>query len=203
MKKPILLLAVAMCALMAGCSTYKEYTYIEYPISRENAFDAMRAILVEEGYPIDSIEENYVNDLPEVIIESDWNLRQTGSVYMGNDYRRRAYVKITTLYSERKPAEYQPLSEEEGARYKEMEEERKKRADLEQTRIGVAVRLERRTDIKRPLEADWQYEGPDNFAVAEILGRFEASYGEKNSRSGMGPSEKSQRLREDDLRNRR
>lgn len=203
MKKPVLLLLVMLGAFTAGCSTYKEYTYIEYPISRENAFEAMRAILTEEGYPIDNIEENFVNDLPEVIIETDWNLRQTGSVYAGNDYRRRAYVKITTLYSERKPAEYQPLSEDEGKRYSEMESERQKRADLEQTRIGVAVRLERRTDIKKPLEADWQYEGPDNFAVAELLGRFEASYGEKNSKTRMGPSERGQRLREEDLRNRR
>lgn len=168
-----------LLALLAGCAEYKEYTYKEYSVSREQAYQAMLSILDSEGYDVTEVEENYVNDLPEIYMETDWNMRQTGSVYAGNDYRRRAYVKITTLYSERKPNEYQPLSNEDGKRLRELEETQKKKADLEQTRIGIAVRLERRSDIKRPLEADWYYEGPDNFEVAALMGRFEAAYGEE------------------------
>ena len=168
-----------LLALLAGCAEYKEYTYKEYSVSREQAYQAMLSILDSEGYDVTEVEENYVNDLPEIYMETDWNMRQTGSVYAGNDYRRRAYVKITTLYSERKPNEYQPLSNEDGKRLRELEETQKKKADLEQTRIGIAVRLERRSDIKLSLEADWYYEGPDNFEVAALMGRFEAAYGEE------------------------
>jgi len=179
-----------LLTLLAGCAEYKEYTYKEYSVSREQAYQAMLSILDSEGYDVTEVEENYVNDLPEIYMETDWNMRQTGSVYAGNDYRRRAYVKITTLYSERKPNEYQPLSNEDGKRLRELEETQKKKADLEQTRIGIAVRLERRSDIKRPLEADWYYEGPDNFEVAALMGRFEAAYGEEKHGGSTEPSSK-------------
>ncbi|MCA8918463.1 MAG: hypothetical protein KDB68_06190 [Planctomycetes bacterium] len=193
--------AVALLlALLAGCAEYKEYTYKEYSISREQAYESAVAILSEEGYQITEVEENYVNDLPEIYLETDWNQRQVGSPYPGNDMRRRAYIKITTLYSERKPYEYQPLSEEDGERINEMNEELEKKADLEQTRVGIAVRLERRSDIKRPLEADWYYDGPDNYESAALMGRFEAAYGAQKHGGSTEPSSKSRAMKEEELR---
>ncbi|MCA8946063.1 MAG: hypothetical protein KDB29_07540, partial [Planctomycetes bacterium] len=111
-----------------------------------------------------------------------------------------AYIKITTLYSERKPYEYQPLSDEDGERIKEMNEELEKKADLEQTRVGIAVRLERRSDIKRPLEADWYYDGPDNYESAALMGRFEAAYGAQKHGGSTEPSSKSRAMKEEELR---
>lgn len=187
-------------ALLAGCAEYKEYTYKEYSISREQAYESAVAILSAEGYQITEVEENYVNDLPEIYLETDWNQRQIGSPYPGNDMRRRAYIKITTLYSERKPYEYQPLSNEDGERIKELNGELDKKADLEQTRVGIAVRLERRSDIKRPLEADWYYDGPDNYESAALMGRFEAAYGEQKHGGSTEPSSKGRAMKEDELR---
>lgn len=185
--------------MLAGCAEYKEYRYQEFTVSREQAYSSMIDILHKEGYKITETDENYVNDLPEVYMETDWNMRQTGGVYHGNDVRRKAYVKITTLYSERKKVEHQPLSNEQGERMLEIEAENKKKADLEQTRIGIAVRLERKSDIRRPIASDWQYDGPDNFAVAELMGRFEAAWGEERSGGSTRPSPKSERLKEEEL----
>ena len=197
-----------LLALLAGCAEYKEYTYKEFSVSREQAYTAMMSILSDEGYEIRDKEENYVNDLPEIYVDTEWNMAQTGSPYAGNDFRRRAYIKITTVYSERKPFEYQPLTEAEAKRWAEQQEkdgkktEAEKKADLEQTRIGVAVRLERRSDIKRPLEADWYYEGPDNYEVAVLLGRFEAAYGTSKTGGTVSPSGKSQKMYRDELERR-
>jgi hypothetical protein len=168
----------------------------------------MVSILRDEGYDIATTEENFVNELPEVYMDTEWNMIQTGSVYAGNDYRRKAYVKITTVYSERKPFEYQPLSEEEGKEMKEKKDkeekksEAEKKADLEQTRIGIAVRLERRSDIKRPLEADWYYEGPDNYESAALMGRFEAAWGKDRAGGSIGPSPKGEARKREDLESR-
>jgi hypothetical protein len=198
------LIAIALVALLAGCAEYKEYTYKEYSVSREQAYQSMLYILNEEGYPIAEIDENFVNDLPEVYIETDWNLRQTGSVYHGNDQRRKAYIKITTVYSERQPFEYQPLSDDDGERLKDEAEQTEldKKAGLEQTRIGIAVRLERRSDIKRPFEADWYYDGPDNFEAAALMGRFEAAWGERKHGGSTEPSAKSMQKKREDLEKR-
>lgn len=194
----------AMVALLAGCAEYKEYTYKEYSVSREQAYQSMVSILREEGYPVTTIEENYVNDLPEVYIETDYNLRQTGAVYQGNNIRRKAYVKITTMYSEREPFEYQPLNDLDG---KAMDEDREKydedkKAGLEQTRVGIAVRMERRSDISRPLEADWYYDGPDNYESAALMGRFEAAWGEMRRGGSTEPSAKGIQRKKEELENR-
>jgi hypothetical protein len=199
------LIPVLALVLLAGCAEYKEYTYKEYSVSREEAYQTMVSILQAEGYDVADVEENFVKDLPEIDITTDWNLRQTGNVYQGNDMRRKAYVKITTIYSERKPFEYQPLSNEEGEEMKAARDKREKRteaekkADLEQTRIGVAVRLERRSDISRPLEADWYYDGPDNYESSLIMGRFEAAWGEEQAGGTIGPSPKGEALKKDEL----
>lgn len=196
--------ALALVALLAGCAEYKEYTYKEFSVSREQAYQSMVTILKDEGYPITEIEENYVNDLPEVYIETDYNLRQTGAVYQGNNMRRKAYVKITTVYSEREPFEYQPLNDEEGEAMNKGREkyEEDKKAGLEQTRIGIAVRLERRSDITRPLEADWYYDGPDNYESAALMGRFEAAWGDSRSGGKIGPSSKGEKRKREELENR-
>src|SRR5690606_6653623 len=111
--------------------------------------------------------------LPESYLETSWNMRQTGNPYPGNDVRRMAYVKITTRYSDRKPVEYQPLTEEEGEALDKLNEEIKRKAEIETTRISIAVRSERRSDLKRPLESEWIYQGPDGFEVMTLMGRLE------------------------------
>lgn len=191
-----------MLLLVGGCAEYKEYTYKEFTVSREHAYQTMVGILESEGYRVTEISENYVNDLPEVYMETDWNMRQAGSVYPGNDMRRKAYVKITTQYSEREPREYQPLSEEDAERIREQAEEERKKAELEQTRIGIAVTLERRSDIRKPLEADWYYDGPDSFAVAELMGRFEAAWGEDRAGGDTRPSSRGEDLKKRELEGR-
>ena len=202
---PVLALALG---LLAGCAEYKEYQYQEFSVSREIAYTAIRSILADEGYEIRDIDENVVNDLPEIYMDTEWNMTQSGSPYAGNDFRRRAYVKVTTVYSERSEFEYQPLSEAEAKAWAEENEregrksETEKKADLEQTRIGIAVRLERRSDIKRPLEADWYYEGPDNYEVSVLMGRFEAAYGVKKSGGTIKPSSKGEAIRRDELKRR-
>ncbi len=193
---------VLALVLLAGCAEYKEYTYKEFTVSREQAYQTMVGILESEGYRITEISENYVNDLPEVYMETDWNMRQSGSVYPGNDMRRKAYVKITTQYSERKPREYQPLDDEDAERIRELEEDERKKAELEQTRIGIAVSLERRSDIRKPLETDWYYDGQDKFTVAELMGRFEAAWGEDKAGGGTKPSRRSEDLKRQELEGR-
>ena len=199
-------LPILALVMLAGCAEYKEYTYKDFSVSREQAYDTVVSILHAEGYEVADIDENYVNDLPEVDVTTEWNLRQTGSPYQGNDRRRKAYVKITTVYSERKAFEYQPLNEEQGKALNERKEENKakseaeKKAELEQTRIGIAVRLERHSDISRPLEADWYYDGPDNFESAALMGAFEAAWGKEKAGGTIGPSPKGEAIRKDELR---
>lgn len=209
MKRLSALLLPALLGLLAGCAEYKEYTYKEFPIAREQAYDAMKALMEEEGYIFVEQEENFVNGLPEVYLESDWNLRQTGGYMRGTDQRRKAYVKITTVYSERKGREFQPLNEDQGKKLRELEGEDKKyatseadrkKAELDQTRIGIAVRLERQDNIDRPLVDDWIYEGPDNLAVAELMGRFEAHFNENKQGGAIGPSPRGEKAKEEELR---
>ena len=196
--------AIAMIALLAGCAEYKEYTYKEFSVSREQAYQSMTSILEDEGYPISEVDENYVNDLPEIYIETEFNLRQTGAVYRGANMRRKAYVTITTVYSERAPFEYQPLNELDGERLEEAghKYEEEKKAGLEQTRIGIAVRLERKSDISRPLEADWYYDGPDNYESGALMGRFEAAWGESRKGGSTEPSAKGVKRKREELENR-
>lgn len=188
-----------MLALLGGCAEHKEFQYRDYPMSREEMYDAVLSVLQSEGYEVDEQTENVVNGLPELEIQTDWNMRYTGNVYQGNDFRHRAYVRITTLYTEREEREFQPLSPDDGKRITEMKEENRKKAELEQTRLGIAVTRERRDSIDRPLEPEWIYEGPDNLTAAQLLGRFEALFGSKLGGGGK-PSNKGQRLKEEELR---
>jgi hypothetical protein len=192
---------LCLCAgLLAGCAEYKEYQYKHFNISHEQALDAIETVLRNEGYEIDGApERNWVNDLPETYLDTDWNMRQAGSPVPGNDVRRRAYVKITTMFSDRKRLEYQPLNENYAKALEAKNEEIKKKADTESTRIGIAVRSERRSDIKRPLEADWVYEGPDSLEARTLIFRLEAMFG-KGKDETPGPTERSVKLKEDQLR---
>jgi hypothetical protein len=126
---------------------------------------------------------------------------QTGNPYPGNDVRRRASVKITTLYSERERFEYQPLTDDEAKEMQRQREEAEKRAQMEHTRISIAVRAERRSNVRQPIRSDWLYEGSDTYEVGALLGRLEAIIGEQRP-GGVQPSERSQRLYEEGLRNR-
>ncbi|MBX3473254.1 MAG: hypothetical protein KF754_02650 [Planctomycetes bacterium] len=199
MKIKLLALCLATLALLGGCAEHKEYHYRDYPMSREDMYDAMVSVLKAEGYEIKSQEENFVNGMPRLEIETDWNMRYVGSVYKGNDVRHRAYVRITTLYTERDEREFQPLSPDDGKRIKEQQEEQRKKADMEQTRLGIAVTREHRDAIDRVLEAEWIYDGPDNLTAAQLLGRFEAIFGGKKG-GGARPSNKGARLHEEGLR---
>jgi len=193
-------LVALLLGLLSGCGEFKEYTYRDYPMGREQVYDGILNILRDEGYEVADQTENVVNDLPELEIETEWNMRDANGIYRGNDRRRRAYVKIITLYSERKPNEYQPLSPNDGKKIREMQEEQRKKADLEHTRLGIAVTLERRDAIDRPLEAEWIYEGPDSQASAQLLGRFEALFGKMRQGGASRPSTKGERLAEERAR---
>jgi hypothetical protein len=197
--KPTLLLIACLAGLIAGCAEHKDYYFKDFNVSREQAYDAVMYVLRDEGYDVTEFSENMVNDLPEAYMETDWNMRQTGNPYAGNDVRRKAYIKLTTQYSDRTPVEYQPLSEEDGEALTKLKDDIRKKADLETTRISVAVRSERRTDIKRPLEADWIYEGPDKYEVMALLGRVEAIFGKQSGRAGR-PSAKGEKLKEEQIR---
>lgn len=199
MNKKLFCISLLLLALLGGCAEHKEFQYRDYPMSREDMYDAVVSVLQAEGYEIKSQNEDFVNGLPQLEIETDWNLRYVGSVYRGNDLRHRAYVRITTLYTERDQREFQPLSPEDGKRITEMKEEQRKKADLEQTRLGIAVTREHRDAIDRVLEAEWIYDGPDALAAAQLLGRFEAIFGGKKG-GGARPSNKGSRLKEEGLR---
>ena len=196
----MLAILLPAAALLGGCAEYKEYLYGDFSASHEQALDAVQTVLMNEGYEINGRpERNWVNDLPETYLETEWNMRQAGSVVPGNDFRRRASIKITTRFSDRKPQEYQPLSESNAEELKEKNEEIRKKAGMETTRVSIAVRGERRSDIKRPLEADWIYEGPDNLEARTLIFRLETIFG-KGRESTPGPTDKSVKLKEDQLR---
>jgi hypothetical protein len=195
------LLLLLSAVLLTGCAEYKEYRYRDFTVSQENAYTAMLTLLRGEGYQVNKVSRNVANNLPEVYIETDWNMSQTGNPYHGNDYRRRAFVKITTLYSERDPHEYQPLDEADAERMREMADADRKRAELEHTRISVAVRLERRRDVRGPMDAQWAYVGQDSYEVAALLGRYEAMFGDTRG-GGGSPSARGAGLKEQELRSR-
>lgn len=198
-RKTCLSIAVLALALLAGCAEYREYSYRDYQMSREQMYDGVMAILNSEGYEVVEREENFVNGLPQIEMKTDWNMSMSGHVYRGNDKRRKAFVTITTLYTERKEQDFQPLTEEEGKKYLEKREEDKKKAKLEQTRLGIAVNSERRDAIDRVLEAEWIAEGPDALTASQLLGRFEAWFGEKTG-GGVKPSRKGEKLVEEGIR---
>jgi hypothetical protein len=199
-KKKLSALVLALLVL-GGCAEHKEFQYRDYPMAREEMYDAIVSVLQAEGYEIEDQSENFVNGLPQLELSTGWNLRYTGGVSKGNDVRHRAYVRITTLYTEREEKEFQPLSAEEGRRWLEMKEEQRKKAEMEQTRLSIAVNREHREAVARPLEAEWIYDGPDGLAAAQLLGRFEALFGSKLG-GGTKPSSKGERLKEQELRTR-
>jgi hypothetical protein len=201
-KPTYLIIPCLMLALLSGCAEHKEYYYRDFPIPREQAFDGMVNILHGEGYDIVKLKENSVKNLPETYLETAWNMRQAGNPYPGNDVRRRAYVKITTIYSEREIEEHQPLDLDDANRLARLNEEQRMKAELEHTRISIAVRGERRSNIRSPLESDWIYEGPDNLEVMALLGRAQALFADHTGRASR-PSARSERLHEERLRHER
>ncbi|MCC6572212.1 MAG: hypothetical protein IT462_00345 [Planctomycetes bacterium] len=197
MRRTHLLLIAALALLsLAGCAEYKEYVFKDFQVSREEAYNSVVSVLAEQGYEVVKVEEIAAHE-PEVYLESKWNLRQTGSIYPGNNIRRRAYVKVITRFTDRAPEEFQPLAKadkpmtaEERKAWDEKEEARKK-GDLEITRIGVAIRREKLNDIRSPadfMEADWVYQGPDELACDMILGDLDLLMGAK--RGAGDPSER-------------
>lgn len=198
-KLNLVILPCLLLALLAGCAEHREYYYQDFTLPREQVFDGMVNILRAEGYEITTREENWVNGLPETFLETDWNMRQTGNPYPGNDVRRRASVKITTIFSERKPSEYQPLDEKDAENMRRLNEEQAHKVSMEHTRVSIAVRGERRSNVRTPLETDWNYEGPDNLEVMALLGRATVLFADQGGRANR-PSSKSERLKEDDLR---
>jgi hypothetical protein len=190
-----------LAALLIGCVEHKEFYYRDFQISREGAYDAVMNVLYTEGYEVRDLKENWVRGLPELHVVTDWNMLQTGNPYPGNDVRRRATVKITTVYSERERIEYQPLTDEHAAEMRRLDEESRKRAEMEHTRISVAVTAERRSNVRQPVRSDWIHEGSDVYEVGAILGRIEAIVGEKRP-GGVQPTARSQELYEQGLRRR-
>ncbi len=196
----VLTIVLPLLGLLAGCAEYKEYQYVEYNMSREEAYDAVTAVLAEEGYVVEEYEEDMVNDLPAIYLTTGYNMRQAHGVFRGNSVRRKAYVKIVTLYTERDTRTFQPLNKEDGERIKKYNETEKKQAELEHTRIGVAVRLERRNVHDRPLAtSDYTYDGQDGLARAEILGKLEMLFGGTKGDASR-PSNKGEKLYEERLR---
>lgn len=200
MKKITLLAVLVAAVLVQGCAEHKEYQYKDFQVSREIAYDTMVGLLREEGYEIVEQEENWLNDLPEVKMTTDWNMTQAGGVYKGNDVRRKAYIRIITSVTDRKGPEFQPLNASDAAKHREMTKNLEKRSKLEIQRIGVAVRLERKSDISRPFESDWVYDGPDEQAVFALLSKFEIRV--TDATGTFGPSRKSEKLHEDAMRSR-
>ncbi|MBX3458770.1 MAG: hypothetical protein KF696_02255 [Planctomycetes bacterium] len=186
-------------AMLTGCVTHKDYYYRDFAVPREQAYDAMVSVLQSEGYMVTNVEENWVNDKPEIYLETDWNLYQTGNPYPGNDVRRRAYIKITTIYTDRKPGEFQPIDQDDADNLAKMKEDQQRKAKLDHTRVSIAVNREQRSDIKRPMEADWISQGSDNFEVMALMGRMEALFVEKSG-GGNKPTPKAERLKEEQLR---
>lgn len=186
-------------AMLTGCVTHKDYYYRDFAVPREQAYDAMIHVLQDEGYQVTSLEENWVNDKPEVYLETDWNLAQTGNPYPGNDVRRRAYIKITTIYTDRKPEEFQPLDDKDGENLDKLKEEQQRKAKLDHTRVSIAVNRENRSDIKRPLDADWISQGSDNFEVMALMGRLEALFVDRSG-DALRPSAKGEKLKEEQLK---
>ena len=190
MKRATLGLTVLALLLIAGCAEYKEYKYETYQVSREDAYLAVEAQLARAGYEIVVREESVNDGLPEIYLETSFNT--SDHIYKGSSVRRKAYVRIITQFSERSPHEFQPLRLEDGKTEEEFAKEKKarsKRDALEYTTIGIAVRLERRSDVARPLESEWLYEGPDNYTRLELHSRLEVAL--RDRQGGIEPSARS------------
>lgn len=192
MKRATLGLTVLSLLLIAGCAEYKEFKYETYQVSREDAYLAVEAQLARAGYEIVVREESLYEGLPEIYLETSFNTQHADHVYKGNSVRRKAYVRIITRFSDRGPDDFQPLRPEDGKTEEELkkdEEARRKRAATELTTIGIAVRLERRSDVARPLESEWVYEGPDNLTRLELHSRLEVALRDRHG--GIEPSARS------------
>ena len=191
------LLLPAMVLLTIGCAPYREYYGIDVQASQTDTYSAVMNALTREGFEVVEEEELEYYGQPEIYLETAWNQRD--HVIRGNSVRRQAYVRIITLYREEqaKP-EFQPLPEDatdetpEDRKAREAEEARK-RASLEHHRVLVAVRLEQLSDIRRPIESDWRYVGPDTQMTQEILARLEMIFQE--GRGAGEPSRKSIEIR--------
>lgn len=198
-------MALCVAALIAGCAPYKEYEYRDFQTSRENAFQTVKYVLNSEAYDIVEVREDNYKE-PEIYLETSWNLRDVNKqVYRGNAVRRKAYVRVITRITDRKPVEFQPLekadrpmTKEEREKWEKEHAESVKKGELEITSIGIAIRRERLSDIKSPadiIDGDWVYEGPDNLEVASLLGKLEMLFAEK--RGAGNPSERSMKRERD------
>lgn len=197
--KSSVIAVLALAALLCGCAEHKEYEYREFQVSRENAYHTVKGMLAEQQYDVVEVRDEDYRE-PEIYMETNWNLRQvTPSVYRGNAVRRKAYVRIITRITDRKPREFQPLekadkpmTKEEKEKWEKDHADSVKKGDLEFTTIGIAIRRERLSDIKSPADivnGDWVYEGPDQLEGAELFGKLEMILADKN---GAGnPSERS------------
>jgi hypothetical protein len=190
---------LCLSAVLCGCAQHKEYEYRDFQVSRENAYQTVKTMLQSEQYDIVEVrEENY--DAPEIYMESSWNLRDVNKqVYRGNSVRRKAYVRIITVVSDRKRVEFQPLeradkpmTKEEREKWEKEHEESVKKGSLEMTTIGIAIRRERLSDIKSPadiIDGDWVYEGPDQLEGSSLMGKLEMIFADK--RGAGNPSDRS------------
>jgi MoaA/NifB/PqqE/SkfB family radical SAM enzyme len=113
---------LALAALLCGCAEHKEYEYREFQVSRENAYHTVKGMLAEQQYDVVEVRDEDYRE-PEIYMETNWNLRQvTPSVYRGNAVRRKAYVRIITRITDRKPREFQPLEKADKPMTKEEKE---------------------------------------------------------------------------------
>ncbi len=197
--KPTVIAVLCLAALLCGCAEHKEYEYREFQVSRENAFNTVKGMLESQQYDVVEIRDEDYKE-PEIYMETNWNMRQVNNeIYRGNAVRRKAYVRIITRITDRKPIDFQPLeradkpaTKEEKEKWAKEHEDSVKKGELEFTTIGIAIRRERLSDIKSPadiIDGDWVYEGPDQLEGAELFGKLEMILA---SRNGAGnPSERS------------
>ena len=197
--KTAVIAVLCLAGLLCGCAQHKEYEYRDFQVSRENAYQTVKAMLESEQYDIVEVREEDYNE-PEIYMESSWNLRDVNKqVYRGNSVRRKAYVRIITVVSDRKRVEFQPLeradkpmTKEEREKWQREHEESVKKGNLEMTTIGIAIRRERLSDIKSPadiIDGDWVYEGPDQLEGSSLLGKLEMIFADK--RGAGNPSDRS------------
>lgn len=203
--KPAVIAVLCLAALVCGCAQHKEYEYRDFQVSRENAYQTVKNMLASEQYDVVEVRDEDYKE-PEIYMETGWNLRDVNKqVYRGNAIRRKAYVRIITRITDRKPIEFQPLeradkpmTKEEREKWEKEHAESKKKGELEITTIGIAIRRERLSDIKSPadiIDGDWVYEGPDELEGSMLFGKLEMIFADK--RGAGNPSERSMKRERD------
>lgn len=203
--KPAVIAVLCLAALVCGCAQHKEYEYRDFQVSRENAYQTVKNMLASEQYDVVEVRDEDYKE-PEIYMETSWNLRDVNKqVYRGNAIRRKAYVRIITRITDRKPIEFQPLeradkpmTKEEREKWEKEHAESKKKGELEITTIGIAIRRERLSDIKSPadiIDGDWVYEGPDELEGSMLFGKLEMIFADK--RGAGNPSERSMKRERD------